>query len=89
MCCSNILPLTTKEIKKIRRYIKKHRIKPVSNLGGLDCPFCDYSKQDKCLIYEVRPEICRKFFCKGEMRKRLDGIKNMRPVSMRDVLWKS
>lgn len=68
-CCSNILPMSSKEKKEIKRYIKKHRIKeqkhlaPMAN-GILDmtCPFRDDVNR-QCLIYDIRPMICRDFQC--------------------------
>lgn len=65
-CCSALLPVTDKEIKKIRKYIKEHNIKPLKPLGLVDCPFCDISKnKEKCLIYPVRPWICKIYQCVG------------------------
>lgn len=70
-CCSNFLPLSTKEIKEIQRYVEKYRIQehrhfaPTAN-PTLDwtCPFLDDAKaKDKCTIYAVRPQICRAFQC--------------------------
>ena len=72
-CCSDLLPITNKEINQIHRYIKKHNIKRQSHgvfalaKPGYDmvCPFMDDSKRNhKCTIYEVRPMICRDFICK-------------------------
>ena len=70
-CCSNILPMTDKEIETIRRYIKRHGTKeqkhflPLANPAiDLTCPFLDSTKKtEKCTIYEVRPAICRYFKC--------------------------
>ena len=70
-CCSNILPMTDKEIETIRRYIKRHGIKeqkhflPLANPAiDLTCPFLDSTKKtEKCTIYEARPAICRCFKC--------------------------
>ena len=85
-CCSNILPVASREIKRIRQYIRKHRIKEVLSLNPLDCPFCDITKtKDKCLIYDVRPEICRAFSCTTEI-KRL-AAKQMKPVLMREIFF--
>lgn len=65
-CCSNFLPLSRKEVKRIKSYIKKHHIKEQRHnaLMGVDmtCPFRDETNK-KCLIYEVRPDICRAFNC--------------------------
>lgn len=70
-CCSNMLPMTDKEIEVIRRYIKKHNIKEcghgiplVNPISDMTCPFLDSGKKtEKCTIYEVRPAICRCFIC--------------------------
>ena len=65
-CCSNLLPLSNREIKNIKAYIKKHKIKEQRHNGmtGVDmtCPFRDEANK-KCLIYEIRPAICRQFMC--------------------------
>lgn len=71
MCCSNLLPLTDKEIETIQKYIKHHGIRqqkhflPLAGPGvDLSCPFLDSGKRtEKCLIYEVRPLICSAFLC--------------------------
>lgn len=65
-CCSNILPLSTDEIKKIARYKKKHHLKDMSYRDDIDfnmvCPFLD-KKNMVCTIYEIRPLICSDFIC--------------------------
>ena len=70
-CCSNALPMRQKEIKVIQRYIKEHDIKEqkaptvfANPTFDMTCPFMrkDVSK-DRCVIYPVRPEICRDFKC--------------------------
>lgn len=68
-CCSNLLPLSTKEIKTIWHYIKKKHIKEqkclyplAAEIINMTCPFRSEVEQ-KCLIYEIRPEICRDFKC--------------------------
>ena len=91
-CCGAILPVTGKELKAIRRYVKKHHIKPVRHgmMGmtnqaiDLTCPFRDNTAR-KCLIYEVRPWICREYrcdkYCRHEtftVRPAGVGIVNMR-----------
>lgn len=101
-CCSDFLPLSSKEIKNIKRYMKKKHIKECvhtilpSNEPTLDmtCPFLDTSKEkDKCTIYEVRPEICRVFQCdqppsKIQANKALFW-KNRKPCSMRKIFFES
>ena len=73
-CCSNLLPMSQKEVDVIHRYIKKHNIKECKHLlpvatPALDmtCPFRDNYKKI-CTIYEVRPEICKQFICDNEQR---------------------
>lgn len=50
-CCSNLLPMNGKEIKEIRRYIRKHDIKECRRMFpavkqplDMTCPFLDISK---------------------------------------------
>lgn len=67
-CCSDILPMTDEEVKTIKRYIKKHNIKEqryhAMAVQDMTCPFMSKDKgKDKCLIYEVRPTICRVYTC--------------------------
>lgn len=68
-CCSNMLPVTIGELKAIKAYVKRHRIKQNEKRGGEDdvdlkCPFLDESKEkEKCMIYPVRPMICKKYMC--------------------------
>lgn len=73
-CCSNLLPMSQKEVDAIHRYIKKHCIKECKHLlplatPALDmtCPFRDNDNKI-CTIYEVRPEICKQFICDSEKR---------------------
>lgn len=65
-CCSNALPLSAGEIKIIKNYIKKHNIKEQRHnyMVGADmtCPFRDEVNK-MCLIYRVRPQICKQFMC--------------------------
>lgn len=65
-CCSNCLPLSEVEIRRIKAYIKKHNLKEQRHnfASGIDmtCPFRD-ERNKKCTIYEIRPAICREFMC--------------------------
>ena len=73
-CCSDILPLDKFEIKKIENYIKQHKIKEsvhsncFQKVLDLTCPFRD-NKNKKCLIYPVRPQICKTFICCSSQEK--------------------
>lgn len=73
-CCSNLLPMSQKEVDAIHRHIKRHNIKECRHLlptvaksYDMTCPFRDNDKK-VCRIYEVRPEICKQFFCDSEKR---------------------
>lgn len=62
-CCTPFLPVTQDEIDTIQRYVVKNNIKPQKAVlimqNRLACPYWN----GKCLIYEVRPLICKEFYC--------------------------
>lgn len=74
-CCSNFLPVSQSEVNAIQKYVIEHKIRPQKQMlvmqNRLSCPYYDGKK---CLIYEVRPLICREFYCykkpDGEMGKK-------------------
>ncbi len=86
-CCTDILPLTKKEVSRIRDYIQRKHIPEyrnvmLANSYDLTCPF---RNEDKgiCTIYEVRPEICRDFMCDKdpkEMMKNRDLMHKTRQI---------
>lgn len=63
-CCTNFLPVTQKEIEIIQEYVIANKIRPQKQMlvmqNRLTCP---YYNGKKCLIYEVRPLICKEFYC--------------------------
>ena len=65
-CCSDLLPLSEREVRDIKAYMKKHPIKEQRHNAAtgvdLTCPFRD-ERTRKCLIYNVRPAVCRTFVC--------------------------
>ena len=68
-CCSNYLPLSSKDVKRITRYIEKYNITEqkhflpiVAEVFDMTCPFRS-EKERKCLIYDARPTICKEFRC--------------------------
>lgn len=66
-CCSDFLPLSREEVKKIKKYMKTHETVNHSKVNcfvscNLMCPFRN-NKERKCDIYEVRPFICQVFKC--------------------------
>ena len=95
-CCSNFLPMTSAEIKVVKRYVKDHDVKekkhlfPINTPVVLDftCPFLDSSKKLKCTIYEVRPSVCKEFSCNPALRKPLD-TNGMHLVDMRKTFFGS
>ena len=66
-CCANVLPISKEEVGRIKQYIKKNNIVPVNRNNVLSeeyidiCPFL--SKDNRCNIYELRPEVCKSFMC--------------------------
>ena len=75
-CCTELLPMTLKEVETIRKYVKEHKIKPYSEIFfeyngipsmNLMCPFRDLDTKT-CRIYDVRPNICRQFKCNQDTR---------------------
>lgn len=71
-CCSNILPLTQSDFDRIVKYVVKNDIVPQKHMlvmrNRLACPYYDGKK---CLIYEVRPIICREFYCYKQASKKI------------------
>ena len=68
-CCSDLLPLTVEEVRRLKAYAQKHGLKehtqaPFFDPGAIDltCPFRNQI-EGKCDVYEVRPKICRSFIC--------------------------
>lgn len=63
-CCSNFLPVSQSEVNKIQKYVIENKIRPQKQMlvmrNTLTCP---YFNGKKCLIYEVRPLICKEFYC--------------------------
>ena len=93
-CCSALLPVSDDEIKQIRQYRKSHHIKPKSVVRApmtnhtidLTCPFLDVGREQKCMIYEVRPLICKKFTCnKYKPLWSMDELKGRKLKNMREV----
>lgn len=65
-CCSDIFPVTKKELDTLRKFVRSHHYKPHTQLKmgmtatyDMTCPFLNEEK--KCDIYDIRPETCRLF----------------------------
>ena len=96
-CCSRYLPLSSKELKEIKRYVKKHRIKPQKHLMPTVEPTMDFTcplrndAERKCMAYSVRPQICRSFKCdkpKNDIwATKREFHANYRVVDMREEIW--
>lgn len=59
--CCGIIPASSREVEEIKSYLKEHptvQKQAQKQSGRLTCPFRD-DKGRKCLIYPVRPIICR------------------------------
>lgn len=67
-CCGNFLSVSQNEINTIQEYVIQNNIKPQMQMlvmqNRLCCPY--YNGQ-KCLIYDVRPLICKEFYCNKAM----------------------
>lgn len=66
-CCKDIILADYNELRKIKKYVERHKIKPqphplASNTVDMTCPFLNWDTRE-CAIYEVRPQICREFIC--------------------------
>ena len=66
-CCGPV-PISIEEEKEIKNYINKNNLKlKKSSKFSIDCKF---RVNNKCQIYEVRPEICKNFgTCSGKFLK--------------------
>lgn len=76
-CCTPFLPMTKKEVKTVKEYLKKH---PDVYKRGLENPIfhddtaiiscCFYDREKKeCMIYPVRPFICQVYKCNQPEQK--------------------
>ena len=66
--CCGLIPASAEERTAIRKYLTENQISPVERADKTICPFRD-EKERKCLIYKVRPMICRLYgVAKGVMQ---------------------
>lgn len=92
-CCSNLLPLTKVEIKRLKRLVKRKNLKPhrhnVANaIYDMTCPFL--TSDHKCSIYDERPVICKIFLCSKQSMSinELKGMWNAKPTNIREEIFK-
>jgi Fe-S-cluster containining protein len=84
-CCGRFLPMTATEVQKIRKYVKEHNVKGKKN-DMLTCKFYD-SEEKKCLIYEVRPAICRAYYCNWKFGNMSAVNLKAVPMDINTVCW--
>lgn len=96
-CCSNFLPMSDREVKRMKVYIKKHGIKPQKHgillkepVLDLTCPL-RVNENKVCVAYKVRPAICKSFRC-DKPKKDIQATKEefhekYRVVDLRKELW--
>jgi len=61
--CCGVAPATETEYRRVERYIEEQGITPMAGGDELTCPFY---QQGRCVVYPVRPLIC-KLFGHGEL----------------------
>lgn len=92
-CCTNMLPISDTEVLKIKTYIKKNHIKPhVMNLPlatptiDMTCPFLKTEENThRCMIYPVRPFICKHFICSKSEQQLIQDLDNKEIYEIRPV----
>lgn len=67
-CCGLFIPFTKQELNEIKQYVKDNNIKPYNRInpmtGDMKAHCCFYNeKERKCMVYRVRPYVCRDFKC--------------------------
>lgn len=90
-CCSRLLPLTREDIRRIKKYVKKHDVYytplrpllPMSDVETHNCPFLNPNvEKHRCTIYPARPEVCRVFDCKKGHGELPGKIRKYQPYDM-------
>ena len=66
-CCSNFLPLTKKELHELKSWAQEYQYKPepLTDYLEVSCPFLNPTTH-RCVCYEHRPEVCRKYVCEAQ-----------------------
>jgi Fe-S-cluster containining protein len=95
-CCTDMLPVSQRELQRIKQYVTKHHLKEhhshfalVTTEPVVDyvCPFRN-SLAKRCDIYEVRPEVCRSFICtKSEEQAHIDRDRITRNKKVCSMRW--
>ena len=61
-CCGRFLPLTVADRIRLEGYVRTHGVVPREEPHGfidMTCPYLDESRE--CMVYEARPEVCRRY----------------------------
>jgi Fe-S-cluster containining protein len=85
-CCAALIPMSRREEKRIRDYIKEHNIQPEFFQDGenINLQCCFYDRKNKvCKIYKVRPTICRSFKCD----RNITDLENERDANHQVAYW--
>lgn len=64
-CCGRYLPTTVADRIRLEGYVRTHGIVPRKAPDGLldlMCPYLD--AEGECMVYDARPEICRRYDCR-------------------------
>lgn len=85
-CCTMCIPISRKEEKCIRNYIKENNIEPEDIITDdtfyVRC--CFYDAENKCCkIYPVRPAICRSYKC----NRNEDDLEREKIVNHNRAYW--
>lgn len=58
--CCGLVPATIREVEEIRKWMARNNVQPIRQENQAVCPFRD-EPHKRCLIYPVRPVVCRLF----------------------------
>lgn len=88
-CCGRYLPMTLADRIRVEGYVRTHGIVPRTPPAGMLDLVCPYlSQEGECMVYEARPEICRRYSCKlhaaGEIAP-WPGLYRATETDMRDM----
>lgn len=79
-CCSWFLPISPKDIERMKKYIKANNIKIQQQVlvmqSKLMCPYYTGNKEKGCSIYAARPDICRFYQC-NKVSASLEEVKKL------------
>lgn len=85
-CCWPKIPCTQKEKQQINKYLKDNNLKAIEAKEW----YCKYlNSQGKCMVYEVRPYICKMFGECGNPMMQCPKDKDQKNLSVEFEVWKS